>query len=280
MSLRLTEIRVHPVKSTAIRPVESALVDGLGLAGDRRWMIVDESGECATARELPALFRIVADTPDTDPGLTHALRLRAPGMREQLLATPSGESVPVTVHGRPLDAIPAPGLDDWLAEATGRSDLRLVHLARPRPLNPTYAREGEMTAFADGYPVTLATTASLRQLQDWVTETAAERQAEVTQLAMDRFRPNLVVDGDLEPFAEDRWSRIRIGETTFRVAKGVDRCVMTTIEPATLARGPEPIRTLARHRKREGKTWFAMQLIPENGGRLTRGDEAVATSDD
>jgi uncharacterized protein YcbX len=41
-----------------------------------------------------------------------------------------------------------------------------------------------------------------------------------------------------------------------------DRCVMTTIDPITLASGKEPIRTLARHRRWDGKTWFGTRLVP------------------
>ena len=33
---------------------------------------------------------------------------------------------------------------------------------------------------------------------------------------------------------------------------------MTTIDPCTHATGHEPIRTLARHRRWDGATWFAV----------------------
>ncbi len=119
----------------------------------------------------------------------------------------------------------------------GRDDLRLVHVSSPRPLNPGHGRPGEATAFADAYPVTLASAASLRRLRDWVAETALERGEEpAAPLAVERFRPNLVVDGDLDPFEEDGWRRVQVGPVEFRVVKPVDRCVMTTIDPTTLER--------------------------------------------
>jgi len=44
--------------------------------------------------------------------------------------------------------------------------------------------------------------------------------------------------------------------------------VMTTIDPVTLVRGKEPIRTLAKHRRWDGKTWFGVLLVPVlDGGR-------------
>ncbi len=275
MSVRLEGLALHPVKSTAIRPVRRATVEAWGLRGDRRWMLALPDGECLTAREDHRLFGLTADTPETDPVLERALRLRADGQDDLLVDAPRGEPVPVTVHGRPLTGTEVTGARDWLRSALGRDDLRLVHVADPRPLNPAHARPGEATAFADAYPVTLATEASVRRLRDWVGETALERGEEPPDLGVGRFRPNLVVDGDLEPFEEDHWRTVTVGAVTFRVVKPVDRCVMTTIDPRTHDAGHEPIRTLARHRRWDGATWFAVQLVPEVSGELRLGDDVV-----
>lgn len=266
MPTLLTEIRVHPVKSMAIRRLDQAQVEPWGLADDRRWMVIDASGECVTARELSALFTVTAEPSE------HGLMLRTRQGDEAQVSLSGAHGIPVTVHGRgPLTATgSAPDVDQWLCRVLGTPGLRLVHVESPRPLNPQYARPGEATAFADGYPVTLASAASLRQLQTWI-------GAGGEQIGMDRFRPNLVVDGGLDPFAEDGWARITIGDITFRVAKGVDRCSMTLTDPATLARGPEPIRSLAAHRKWDGATWFAMQLIPEGSGTISLGDQLTVT---
>jgi hypothetical protein len=86
-----------------------------------------------------------------------------------------------------------------------------------------------------------------------------------------RFRPNVVIDGE-EPFAEDAWPTVRIGSLTFRTTMVCDRCVMTTINPATLAGGKEPIRTLARYRGWDRKTWFGTRLVPLGTGTIRVGD--------
>ena len=88
---------------------------------------------------------------------------------------------------------------------------------------------------------------------------------------MARFRPNLVVDGD-EPFAEDAWTGVTVGDVRLRLAKPTDRCVMTTIDLASLATSKEPVRTLARHRLVDHKTMFAISLIPETTGTVRVGD--------
>ena len=275
--IRLDGVHLHPVKSTAVRPVLHGDVEPWGLAGDRRWMVVDATGECVTAREEHRLLTVTADTAATDPGLATALRLSAPGLEPLDVDEPHGPALPVTVHGRGLEGVAAPDeAGAWFGAVLGRDDLRLVHVHSPRPLNPTHAGPGEATAFADAYPVTLASAASLRRLRDWVAETALERgEAPRAPLAVERFRPNLVVDGDLEPFEEDGWRRVRVGPVEFRVVKPVDRCVLTTIDPTTLERGHEPIRTLARHRKWDGATWFAVQLVPESRGVVRVGDEVT-----
>ncbi|MBM6400052.1 MOSC domain-containing protein [Phycicoccus sonneratiae] len=276
MRATLEAIALHPVKSTGVRPVQRATVEGWGLRGDRRWMVVDATGECLTAREHHGLFALTADTPDTDPDLPGALRINAPGHPTLDLEVPHADPEPVTVHGRPLTGRDAgAAATSWLRGALGRDDVRLVHVADPRPLNPAHANPGEATAFADGYPVTLASAASLRRLRDWVTETALERGEEPVDVTATRFRPNLLVDGDLEPFEEDAWARVTVGAVTFRVVKPVDRCVMTTIDPTTLASGHEPIRTLAHHRRWDGATWFAVQLVPEVVGEVRVGDEVL-----
>jgi hypothetical protein len=92
-----------------------------------------------------------------------------------------------------------------------------------------------------------------------------------TPIGMNRFRPNIVVDGDV-PFAEDDWTRVTIGDAVFRVAKGCDRCMVTTIDPETGETGLEPLRTLATFRRWNGKVWFGINLIPEGRGIVRVGD--------
>ena len=277
--MQISSINVHPVKSTAIRPLQSAYAARPGLRGDREWMVVLDDGTLLTAREWPALFSIVADTPDTDPSVTHALRLRADGSEPLELNTPEAQPVPVRLHRHDLKAVPAgSAADAWIQQVIGRADVHLMwcHDPHARGLNPKHSRPGDYTAFADGYPVTLASTTSLVQLNQWIAQEAADRGEPVPDpLPMQRFRPNLVVDGIDEPFAEDGWHRIRIGEVELRVAKSIDRCVMTTIDTDALTKGKEPIRTLARHRKWDGKTWFARHLIPDTEGVIRLGDPVI-----
>lgn len=277
--MRLTGLYIHPVKSMAIRPVGSADVLFGGLATDRSWGVVDADGVVLTAREAHALFAITADTPATDASLAAALRLRAADLPDLVLHEPTGSPTRAKVFSNELQGIPAGAeADAWVRKALGRDDVRLVWCDEPtrRTLNPAHSRPDDFTAYADGYPVTIASESSLRQLNDWISQGALERGEEPSPpLPMQRFRPNLVVDAE-RPFTEDDWSAVVIGEVRFRVAKPVDRCVMTTIDIASLTTGKEPIRTLARHRLFDRKTMFAIHLIPETTGRISVGDAVEA----
>ncbi len=145
---------------------------------------------------------------------------------------------------------------------------------------------GEVMNLADAGPVLLVSEASMAQLNAWIREEsdtpdvadidAADisdaAAAPVTEpLDILRFRGNVVVDGET-PFAEDAWPGVRIGDVEFRTTEVCDRCVMTTLNPVTLEGGKEPIRTLARHRRWDRKTWFGTRLVRTGGGdRLQRG---------
>ncbi|GAA1930176.1 MOSC domain-containing protein [Nocardioides hwasunensis] len=279
--MRLLQLNVHPLKSGAIRSVDSAAVLSRGLADDRSWMIVDATGRLVSAREVHATFRIVADTPATDSTVVGALRLRTrdgDGPADLEIDVPAGEPVAVRLHSQDLLGIPAPDADAWLADALGREDLHLVwcHDPTARRLQPEFSQEGDHTAYADSFPVTVASLASLRQLNDWIAERAVEMGEEAPEpLPIERFRANLVIDGDV-PFAEDGWHRLEVGGVRFRVAKPTSRCVMTTVNLKTLTTAKEPTRSLARHRLVGGKTLFAAHLVPESGGLISVGDDVWA----
>jgi uncharacterized protein YcbX len=182
------------------------------------------------------------------------------------------DPVQVFTHRSPVvGVLAAPDAHAWFSKVIGRS-VRLVHLADPtnRHPNPRFSLPTDTVSFADAFPYTLANQASLDQLNEWIA--AGARSAE-GPLPMIRFRPSLVVAGDL-PWEEDGWRRIRIGAAVFRVVKGCARCAIPLTDPDTALRGKEPIATLARHRRWDGETWFATNLVPDTPGvSIAVGDE-------
>jgi uncharacterized protein YcbX len=257
MTMKLTDIWRYPVKSCRGQRLERAVVEPWGLAGDRRWMLVDSDGRFVTAREHPSLVLI---TPQLD---AEGIRLQAPGLPGLTVPVPGAGAAlaPVRVWGSELAAALAVEEAGWWLSKVAGVDVRLVYLDDParRPANPQFSRAGDLVSFADGFPLLLTGAESLAQVNEWI---AAGAHAGEGPLPMTRFRPNVVVAG-AAPFAEDEWRLVRIGEVTFRVAKPCGRCVLTTVDPLTAASGREPLATLARYRKRDGKVWFGVNLIPD-----------------
>ncbi len=260
MSLQLTDIWRYPVKSCRGERLAEARVEPWGLAGDRRWMVVDTEGNPVTAREQPRMLLI---TPQLDGG--DKITLSSPDLPDLVVPVPSGaDLVPANVWG--ADLLASPAGDEAAAWLTGiiGEPVRLVYLDDPtrRPIRPDYSDPGDRVSLADAFPLLLTTEESLASLNGWIAEGP---KAEEGPVPMRRFRPSVVVSG-AEAWAEDGWRRLRIGPVTFRSVKGCDRCVLTTINPDTAAKGHEPITTLARHRRWDGKVWFGVNLIPDNHG--------------
>jgi uncharacterized protein len=261
MSLQLTDIWRYPVKSCGGERLAEARVEPWGLAGDRRWMVVDAEGSAVTAREHPRMLLI---TPELDAG-GDKITLSSPDLPDLVVPVPSGaQLVQANVWGDGLLASPAG--DDaaaWLSGIIGEP-VRLVYLDDPtrRPVRPDYSDPGDRVSLADAFPLLLTTEESLAALNEWIADGPKAAQGPVP---MRRFRPSVVVSG-AAAWAEDGWRRLRIGPVTFRSVKGCDRCVMTTIDPDTAAKGHEPITTLSRYRHWDGKVWFGVNLIPDNPG--------------
>lgn len=268
MPLTLAAINRFPVKSCRGEALAAATVEPWGLAGDRRWFVVDEDGVTLTAREHRELFFVRPALRDGG-----GLDLTGPDLPDLRVDEPEpAKLVPIRIHRHELSAVEASAeAGAWFSKLLGLP-ARLMHLDDPtrRHPNPRFARPDDSVSAADAYPLLLATEASLDRLNDWIAEGP---RADEGPVPMIRFRPSVVVAGGT-PWDEDGWRRLRIGDAEFRAVKGCDRCVMTLTDPDTTARSKEPIATLARHRRWDGETWFGMNLIPDTpGARIHVGDE-------
>jgi uncharacterized protein YcbX len=255
---------VYPVKGCRGIPLGRARLEARGLRHDRRWAIVDETGTTLTQRNHPRLALV--DVAIEDASLVLSPRdAGAPALR--LPMAPSGPRRSVTVWHDTVDAIDAgEEAARWATQLLGIS-ASVVHMPDDvrRAAKPAYARPDDIVGFADAFPLLLATTASLADLN-----ARMERP-----LPMDRFRPNVVVDG-CAPWAEDAWTRVRIGDLPVRVVKPCDRCVVTTTDQQTGERGVEPLRTLATFRKRGNDVFFAVNGVPDAEGDVAVGDRFIA----
>jgi len=268
--VHLTGIHIYPVKGLRGCALPAVEMDPLGLAGDRRFMVVDERGGFRSQRTLPRMALIgtalTAETLTLAAGGAGEIAVtRAPDRHATLL--------PVTVWAS--KNLPAEDCGEdaaaWLSDFLGEK-CRLVRIgpAFRRPaLKPDRARDGDALAFVDACPLLLISEASLAELNDRLVEKGGE------PVPMNRFRPNLVVSG-CPAFAEDDWNRLRIGSIPFRTGGPCGRCVVTTTDQETAERGLEPLRTLATYRRRANdpsEVDFGLNLFHETrSGRLQVGD--------
>jgi len=263
----LHSIHVYPLKAASGSASREAVVEPWGLAGDRRWVLVDEQDRVVTQRPQPRMALISVESLARG-----AILLSAPGREPLTVTVPGpGDTTTVEIWHDKVEGVPAgAAAHAWFSDFLGAA-VRLVHLDDPatrRPIDPRFARPGETVSFADGYPLLLTSLASLDALNTLISQ---DDRPEEGPLPMNRFRPNVVVEGT-DAWAEDGWSRISVGEVVFRVAKMCGRCVVTTTDQTTAERGREPLRTLARHRRFGDKLVFGQNLVPESPGSVRVGD--------
>ncbi len=268
-AVRISALYIYPVKSCAGVRLQESELSTLGLRHDRRFMFVDEETRTmVTQREEPRLAlvvatvnpsaeRLVLSTPD---GTAHAWL----GSAEEDGRRTAPTTVPVTVWE---DLVPAElerGEPSELVSALLGRKVILVRMppTMRRVVDQAYARPDDLVSFADGFPVLLANEASLRDLNARLT----------TPIGMERFRPNVVVDG-LPAFAEDQNGSLALGATArVDLVKPCSRCSIVTVDPVTAERGKEPLATLATYRTREHKTYFATNALVRAPGPLRVGD--------
>jgi len=257
--IQISTLTYYPIKACRGFEVDETNVERMGLEHDRRMMVVKPEGHFLTQREYPKLALVT-------PSLSgETLTLSAPGPDSLTVNIhSSGPTRPVNIwHSTDVQAVDqGQQAAEWFSDWLGTS-VRLVHIADGyiRKVSEQYAVSSEdHTGFADGYPILLASQESLDDLNARLDE----------PLPMNRFRPNVVVKG-CESFAEDTWSRIRIGEVEMAIVKPCARCVVTTIDKETLAKSKEPLKTLASYRTQASGAVFGQNVIPLNEGRLRLG---------
>jgi uncharacterized protein YcbX len=209
-------------------------------------MVIDDGNDFVSQRKVPELALIVPTVGES------SITLAAPGMDNAelpLRVEPDDERlITVTVHGRPVAGqIVEEELNDWftsfLPSWNGNRRFRLVHVREdiPRYVKSRYRepRASNRVGFSDANPILLASERSLAKLNEELEQA----------VPMNRFRPNIVVDGDeLAPYDEDYWIQLAIGSLTAFVVKACGRCVIPDIDQDTAVSGRAVRRALRTRR--------------------------------
>jgi len=263
LHVRIAALNVYPIKSCAGVSLGDSLLIETGLEFDRAWMVVDEAGRFVTQRELPRMALV-------HPTLKqYEMVLRAPGMLALHIALDAVEApCRVTVWNDEVAAYDMGALAaQWFSDFLGQP-LRLVRFdpEHRRLSNRRWTGNIEAeNAFSDGYPILVASQASLDELNRRL---AAGGHEAVT---MARFRPNIVIDG-VDANGEDHLDDIAFntaeGLVRLKLVKPCPRCPIPDIDPVTALRGHAVGDALQAYRadpRVDGAITFGMNAVIVEG---------------
>lgn len=235
----LSGLYIYPVKSLSGIALDRATLTGEGLLMDRRWVVTDERGRFITQRDCPSMATL-----STALDREH-LTIRAPDGRRLFVSRSVPKGAPDRVR---IFKSECEGLDEgeeaaaWLGRVLGRpARLKRVPPINRRRVSPSRLKgHVAFTGFADGYPLLVASSASLSMLN------ARLRFQGQPAVPMARFRPNLVLDA-APPFAEHEATALCGEGFTLWLCKPCERCRVITVDQASgeIPRPGEPLATLA-----------------------------------
>ena len=247
--MKITALYFYPVKSLRGIRTDTLALDSAGPRFDREWMVVGSDGKFLTQREFPKMQLVETALGD------EALTLTAPGL--------GALQIPLAAEGRRARRVQVWNTEvDALDEGEAAARFFTEYLGRPAALvriGPAGRQENAQgidygVRFADACPLLVCSEESLRDL----------RARAGQDLSAERFRPNLVVAG-APAFAEDKWAGFFVNNLHFKSIRACTRCAITTLDPVTAARGPEPLKTLATYRRQGNKVAFGQYFFSVPG---------------
>ncbi len=266
----VTSLTVYPVKGAQGCARDEIEIRRCGVVGDRELMLVKEDGGVIHQKEYPQLTQVEVEVL---AGARRRFRHSKAGTLESEISSDGDvRSAKLQYNGIETcdqgDEVAA-----WFCDALQVAGVRLVSLRqawdRWIPLPQFEGIDGKPQAqFYDVAPVLVGNQASL---DDFNTRTHEP-------VPMDRFRVNVVVGGDLEPYGEDQLSSLTSDDIELRHVNVCERCILTTTDQTTGERPTkEPIKTLSTYRKIEDGKYasgvvFGLYMTPREDGVLRVGD--------
>lgn len=265
MAYALTNLVSYPVKSMRGNSASSMQVDKFGPHGDRRFMLIDQTGRFVSQRCTPKLALLNASLIET---VDHKYLQISDEAHLQLTIPLSGfaKEVQAQIWTDSVAALvcESSSVNDALSAFLGKS-LRLVYMddGYIRQVDRQFYAKDQGVGFADGFPFLLCNERSLDDLN--------ARMAR--DVLMRNFRPNIVFSG-LKPYEEDTWRRVRVGDVEFELVKPCSRCAMTTLDEAGHFH-KEPLASLATYRRNQYGVCFGQNMVQLNQGKINVEDALV-----
>ncbi len=259
---RIAELWRYPVKSMQGERIDAGDVGDAGFTGDRVYALVDPaSGKVGSAKH-PRLWGALlecraryAEEPTIDAPLP-AVVITLPDGTETRSDDPEVDGRLSAMLGRPvLLTTVAPEGNSYLA-VWPEMDGVLPDEFRAENAVEGSESEGTMTDLGLGLASPPGTFFDVSALHVLTTATLAglgEMEPE-SRFAVERYRPNVVIDTAGAPFAENEWAGRTMRLGTELTALGIIptmRCIMTTLAQGDLPRDNGVLRTVTRSNRIE-----------------------------
>jgi molybdenum cofactor sulfurtransferase len=130
------------------------------------------------------------------------------------------------------------------------------------PDSDTEIQQSGKILLSNESPILMIYTSSVAELNNRISDSGANPVPDST------FRANLVLEptgSDTAPsaYAEDSWGSIQVGSQRYKLLGACRRCQMVCVDQATGHRGQEPLSTLAKTRRFDGKVYFGVHMRHE-----------------
>lgn len=247
--MKVSELFLYPIKSFQGIPISKMAFDSKGPVGDRRYMVIGPDGQFLTQREFPqmALLRT---------------RINEDDQRSVSIALPTGEEWYQLQDNEENELAQSSvwkfsglmikqnkSVNDFVSDFL-KQKVSLVRMPNNlfRQVNPNFVPEDRSfdLSLADGYPLLLVNENSLKELN-------IQNPTNPTNpsIKMSRFRPNIVISGKIDPFQEESFQNITIGNIPFKVTKRCPRCVIINTNQETGERDLNLLKILASQKNQE-----------------------------
>lgn len=301
-------LTVYPIKSCAgwrIPWGASWAIRPEGLTWDREWCLVHSSSGVALSQKQYPRMALIRPSIDFEDGV---LRIGIVGSSEEvtvpLSANPMqlitnsytarnakvcGDPITAQVYASPTIAAfftRAVGVQCQLARFPASSSSALgrhskahlqMHQTKPADLGTiekfvpgrAAGSRARPILLSNESPILVINRSSLNRLNEKIKATGGKAaHAEV-------FRANIVVaehaaarPGLEQPYVEDEWRALQIGQQRFEMLGSCRRCQMVCVDQETAIKNQEPFTTLAKTRRFNGKVLFGQHAchVPVMGG--------------
>ncbi len=257
MSYRVKSLHIYPIKSLQGISITSAQLCDYGFEYDRQWMLIDTEHTFISQRTVPLMATLKTEINGNSLIVSNKDSSITLDLNKQ-----SESNIEVTIWRDTVQAsTEAEEINEWFSQQLN-TPCQLVKLAidQKRLVDPTFAHSKETVGFADAYPLLIVAQSNIDLLNSKLEQ----------PIDMNRFRPNIVIDG-LSAHEEDKLHSIIINDIEIKLVKPCDRCTVPAVDQETGVKRPDVLRMLLTYRQFNKLIYFGMNGLHQSLGIIETG---------